>query len=58
VAALDERGDAVSDRIYKDGSTDGSLRGIDEVDAIGAARIEAVLKSEAVIQGVEQPVAD
>jgi hypothetical protein len=36
----------------------GSFDGIDEVHAIDAARIEAALKSAAVTQGVENPVAD
>jgi hypothetical protein len=35
-----------------------SFDGIDEVDAVDAARIEAALKSAAVSQGVENPVAD
>jgi hypothetical protein len=42
-----------------DGSRDGaSLARVEEVNAIAAARIKALLKSAAVIQGVEQPVAD
>jgi hypothetical protein len=36
----------------------GSLGGIDKVHAVDSARIEAALKSAAVIQSVEEPVAD
>lgn len=38
--------------------TDGSLGRIDEVHAVATARIKTTLRSAAVIQSVEDPVAD